>query len=207
MTMGILSETKYFNKIKVKKKKSLINSHTFNNKNELLISVLVDDFLFLRNESTKEVNKLFPTNKLTYLDFEFISDGCFLFVIKDVDGLTCQIRDFDKGTLLTYKLDIDSYCTPCVIIKDTLSGVYFSKENKIVFKPLVNNELLEEQVLKEIPGEHLEYAVYDEENSCVKIVTKVNYHSMIHPGIINSDRLEKEFTEVPLEVIMEKKDV
>lgn len=204
--MGIISETKYYNTLKLKKKSSPISSHTFNEKKELLISILVDNFLFLRNESTKETKKLFPVNKLTYLDFEFISNGCFLFVIKDIDGLTCQIRDFNKGTLLTYRLEIDSYCNPCIIIKDTLSGVYFSRENKIVYKPLVDNELTDEVEVKDIPGEHLEYAIYDETNSCVKLITKVNYHNMIHPSIINSDRVEKEFTEVPLEISMDKQD-
>lgn len=201
--MGILSETKYYNSVTLKRKSSSVSSHTFNEKNELLVSILVDNFLFLRNESTKETKKLFPTNKLTYLDFEFISDDCFIFVMQDVDGLTCQVRDFIKGTLLTYKLEIDSYCTPCIIINGDLSGVYFSVNNKIMFKPLVNKELTDEIKIKDIPGEYLEYATYDEVNNCVKLVTKVHYHSMIHPGIINSDRKEKEFTEIPLPVSME----
>lgn len=202
--MATLSQGKHFSKVRIKNKKSPLESHTTDANGHLLVSYITNDFLFLVNNNTKEVRKLFPVNKLTYLDFEILSDGSFLFVISDINGLTCQVRNFEKGTLYTHTLDIDARCNPSIIRTEGLVGVYFSYDGRLYLKPYIDGDLGENQLIAEILGQYMHYAA--EEGDSVKIVTKVSNHDMIHPGIINTERREKDFTYVPLEAILEKKD-
>lgn len=204
--MATLSDHKYFNRVKRKRKVSDIESYTTNLKGEVLATRVTDNFLYIRNQTTKEYQKLFPVNDLSYLDVELLEDGSFMFVVIDYNGLSVQIRNFERGTLTTIQLEVDKECSPCIILDAEPKGLYYSRDGKIIYRKYTNGVLGGETVILEVEDEHLDYAAHDQANNCVKIVTKLSSTDKVNESIPEQEIDSKEFTSLSDNTTWSKKE-
>lgn len=191
---------KRYKEVNLKVKRSPTESYTFNEEGHLLKSVLSDSYLFLCNQNTLEYRLLFPVDQLEYLDFELLEGGDFLFLVRDVNDLTCQLRDFNKGVLEIYPIKTDRYCFPSIVTARGREGIYYSRDHKVIRRAYSRGSLGPEEVLLEVPGEYLDYAF---EN---RLVTKViNYEEIENISVAEGDTLS--YTRVELQPTWEKKRV
>lgn len=198
--MDTVSTEKYFNTVSVKKRTSPLKSH---NRDGSLVCFVSDSFVFLEDTINNETKPLFPVSNATYIDFEVIDDN-YIFIIVDSTGTTCQVRNFIKGSLTSIHIDTDTLSIPQLILVGDKKGIFFSYEEKVIFMEYSEGVLRDQVDIKPIPGEYLDYAVYDPINKGAKLVTKVFNHDMIHPSISTTERKEKDFTEIPLSIALEE---